>query len=191
MSCIIQCASYAILVVSSHPVAPTQGYHTMSNTCMSQQDMIFPSATSRVQIGADGANVVQGHVFWLPAEEELPPRAVRRAHGKGAVEEGIYGHPVVAVSRPAEESHTVHIQLVSAFHARPHLSLTRTRYLRCKARHLANCTTSQMSSTSADAGGTCQYRRAQIIQTQPRRRQGSDFQLLNWPMVRFYAEIHT
>jgi hypothetical protein len=59
------------------------------------------------------ADVVPGRILWLPSQEELPERAVRRAHGKGAVEDGIYHHPVVVVSRPAEESHVVHFQLVS------------------------------------------------------------------------------
>ncbi|KAJ4357864.1 uncharacterized protein N0V89_002441 [Didymosphaeria variabile] len=61
----------------------------------------------------DEAEVVIGRVFWLPPQEELPPRAVRRAHGKGAVEEGIYNHPVVVVSRPAEEPQVVHFHIVS------------------------------------------------------------------------------
>jgi hypothetical protein len=61
----------------------------------------------------DEADVVIGRVFWLPPQDELPPRAVRRAHGKGTVEEGIYNHPVVVVSRPAEEPQVVHFQIVS------------------------------------------------------------------------------
>lgn len=51
--------------------------------------------------------------MWLPAAEDLPERAVRRAHGKGAVEDGIYNHPVVIVSRPAEDEQAVHFHLVS------------------------------------------------------------------------------
>ncbi|KAF9738781.1 hypothetical protein PMIN01_04064 [Paraphaeosphaeria minitans] len=65
--------------------------------------------------GVDEADVGIGHVFWLPPQEELPPRAVRRAHGKGAVEEGIYNHPIVVVSRPAEEPQVVHFHIVTSF----------------------------------------------------------------------------
>ncbi|KAF2742501.1 hypothetical protein M011DRAFT_371068, partial [Sporormia fimetaria CBS 119925] len=59
--------------------------------------------------------VVQGRIFWLPSKEELPPKAVRRAHGKGAIEEGIHNHPVVVVSRPAEEGSIVHFHLITSF----------------------------------------------------------------------------
>ncbi|KAH7401639.1 hypothetical protein BKA66DRAFT_405510, partial [Pyrenochaeta sp. MPI-SDFR-AT-0127] len=52
--------------------------------------------------------------FRLPSKEELPERAVRRAHGKGAVEEGIYNHPVVVISKPVEESHLVHFHLITS-----------------------------------------------------------------------------
>ncbi|KAK7181550.1 hypothetical protein DPSP01_008946 [Paraphaeosphaeria sporulosa] len=65
--------------------------------------------------GVDEPDVVIGRVFWLPPQEELPPRAVRRAHGKGAVEEGIYNHPIVVVSRPAEEPQVVHFHIVTSF----------------------------------------------------------------------------
>ncbi|KAF2441675.1 hypothetical protein P171DRAFT_488121 [Karstenula rhodostoma CBS 690.94] len=65
--------------------------------------------------GVDEADVVTGRVFWLPPQEDLPPRAVRRAHGKGAVEEGIYNHPIVVVSRPAEEPQVVHFHIVTSF----------------------------------------------------------------------------
>jgi hypothetical protein len=58
-------------------------------------------------------DVVQGRVFWLPPLDELPPRAVRRAHGKGAIEEGIYNHPVLVVSRPSDENQVIHFHIVS------------------------------------------------------------------------------
>ena len=61
----------------------------------------------------DESIIVQGRVLWLPAKNELPIKAVRRAHGKGAVEEGIYNHPVVIISRPADDTHLVHFHLVS------------------------------------------------------------------------------
>ncbi|KAF2692214.1 hypothetical protein K458DRAFT_326153, partial [Lentithecium fluviatile CBS 122367] len=60
-------------------------------------------------------DVVQGGVFWLPPREELPSRAVRRAHGKGAIEEGIYNHPVLVISRPAEESQVIHFHIITSF----------------------------------------------------------------------------
>src|SRR4051794_12734713 len=69
--------------------------------------------TERNERGVDCDDIVQGRIFWLAAKEELPERAVRRAHGKGAIEEGIYNHPVVVISRPAEEDHLVHFHLVS------------------------------------------------------------------------------
>jgi hypothetical protein len=61
----------------------------------------------------DETLVTQGTVLWLPAKEDLPERAVRRAHGKGAIEEGIFNHPIVVVSRPRDESHIIHFHLVS------------------------------------------------------------------------------
>lgn len=66
----------------------------------------------RDQIGAEDDDVAQGRVFWLPAEEELPSQAVKRACGKGAVED-VYGRPVVVISRPADDRRTAHFQLVS------------------------------------------------------------------------------
>ena len=67
-------------------------------------------AAERVERPVVDADVVPGRILWLPSREELPERAVKRAHGKGAVEDGIYQHPVVVVSRLA---HVVHFQLVS------------------------------------------------------------------------------
>jgi hypothetical protein len=64
----------------------------------------------RIERPVADADVVPGRIMWLPSREELPERAVRRAHGKGAVEDGIYQHPVVVVARLA---HVVHFQLVS------------------------------------------------------------------------------
>lgn len=60
----------------------------------------------------ESKDIVQGRVLWLPQKHELPEKAVRRAHGKGAVEEGIYNHPVVIISRPEEEPNIVHFHLV-------------------------------------------------------------------------------
>ncbi|KAF2642256.1 hypothetical protein P280DRAFT_395488 [Massarina eburnea CBS 473.64] len=60
-------------------------------------------------------DLVPGRVLWLPMKEDLPARAVRRAHGKGAVEEGIYNHPVVVISRPGNESQTIHFHIITSF----------------------------------------------------------------------------
>ena len=61
----------------------------------------------------ESSDFVQGRIFWLSSKDELPERAVKRAHGKGAIEEGIYSHPVVVLARPADETHLVHFHLVS------------------------------------------------------------------------------
>lgn len=63
------------------------------------------------QVTVKDVDVVQGRIFWLPAEEDLPRQAVKRAHGAG-IFEGIYGHPVVIVSRPTEDNHIAHFQIV-------------------------------------------------------------------------------
>lgn len=65
--------------------------------------------------GIEESEVVQGRVLWLPPKDELPTKAVRRAHGKGAVEEGIYNHPIVVISRPADAEEIVHFHLVSRY----------------------------------------------------------------------------
>lgn len=83
-----------------------------SINCVLQQGPQWPWTTPDHQTAVEDADVVQGRIFWLPAEKDLPGRAVERVNGKGAVE-GIYGHPVVIVSRPAEDSHTAHFQIVS------------------------------------------------------------------------------
>jgi hypothetical protein len=60
----------------------------------------------------DLTHVAQGMIFFLPAETDLPRKAVRRAHGKGRIEDKIHDHPVVVISRPAQESNIVHFHLV-------------------------------------------------------------------------------
>lgn len=69
--------------------------------------------TEQIGMRIDHVGIAQGRIMWLPAMEELPERAVRRAHGKGAVEDGIYNHPVVIVSRPLNDERCVHFHLVS------------------------------------------------------------------------------
>jgi hypothetical protein len=85
-------------------------YHCMQKrtSCARQR-----AATDIMEATINDARFSQGRIFWLPPKIDLPERAVRRAHGKGAIEDGIYDHPVVVVSRPAEESHIVHFHLVS------------------------------------------------------------------------------
>ena len=75
-------------------------------------------STTVIQKHFDDGYAVQGRVLWLPAKEDLPERAVRRAHGKGAIEEGIYNHPVVVVSRPAEDSDVIHFHLITSLQGR-------------------------------------------------------------------------
>jgi hypothetical protein len=65
--------------------------------------------------GVDESEVVQGRILWLPPKDELPTKAVRRAHGKGAVEEGIYNHPIVVISRPSDAEEIVHFHLVRGY----------------------------------------------------------------------------
>jgi hypothetical protein len=117
--------------------------------------------------------------FWLPPMEELPPRAVRRAHGKGAIEEGIYNHPVLVVSRPLDENHVVHFHIVSLpkpfrrnntyHHIRSHLF---------KANASTRYTPNPTNSTPAADHGICPYRHLQTTQMQAPRRPGSVSQLL-------------
>lgn len=72
----------------------------------------YQEPTWRANNRIEEDDIVQGHIFWLPPEEELPERAVRIVRGKGTIQDGIYSHPVVITSRPAERGHTVHFQLV-------------------------------------------------------------------------------
>ena len=94
----------------------SQYYYSNTHAGYARQGWSDPYAFQRVQAAERverpvvDADVVPGRILWLPSREELPERAVRRAHGKGAVEDGIYQHPVVVVSRLA---HVVHFQLVS------------------------------------------------------------------------------
>jgi hypothetical protein len=68
--------------------------------------------SARTERAVDLTHVAQGSIFFLPAERDLPRNAVRRAHGKGRIEDKIHDHPVVVISRPAQESNIVHFHLV-------------------------------------------------------------------------------
>ncbi|KAF3007782.1 hypothetical protein E8E13_010299 [Curvularia kusanoi] len=92
-----------------------------SGPCMNTGSLqsLAPQMLQRVQTEQTGmkredAGIAQGRIMWLPAMEDLPERAVRRAHGKGAVEEGIYNHPVVVVSRPLDDERCVHFHLITS-----------------------------------------------------------------------------
>jgi hypothetical protein len=73
-------------------------------------DDTYTAQTKQFERPVIDTDVVPGRILWLPFPEMLPERAVRRAYGKGAVEDGIYQHPVVVVARFAD---VVHFQLVS------------------------------------------------------------------------------
>lgn len=107
-------------VVCSAPQEAMAAAEYYSGACMEYvpKHLLAPQPLQRAQteqIGRrrDDHGIAQGRIMWLPAVDHLPERAVRRAHGKGAVEDGIYNHPVVIVSRPADDEQTVHFHLVS------------------------------------------------------------------------------
>lgn len=127
------------------------------------------------------ADIAIGRVFWLPPQEELPARAVRRAHGKGAVEEGIYNHPIVVVSRPAEEPQVVHFHIVSLLRrhsSKPYCTHRFSRSPPSRANVYTRYIPRTMSSTLHDARGTSLYRHPQLTRTPLPRRCKSGF--LHW-----------
>lgn len=67
-------------------------------------------ADTRVEEG----EIVPGRIFWLPSEEQLPAKSVRVVKGKGGIQDGIFSHPVVITSRPAEGGHMVHFHLITS-----------------------------------------------------------------------------
>jgi hypothetical protein len=139
-----------------------------------------PSKRSSCQMDGKQVNeddVVQGRIFWLPPKAELPEKAVRRAHGKGIIEEGIYNHPIVVISRPDDDRSIVHFHLVSFRWGSIHdCFLTQVRSPRSRGRNSARSTARTMSSTQVDARGTFPYTQLPIIQMQTRRRLGRDIQ---------------
>ncbi|KAF1976041.1 hypothetical protein BU23DRAFT_502646 [Bimuria novae-zelandiae CBS 107.79] len=98
-----------------NPYANAQCGNTSPTRTHARTSISRRASTQKEVKRVDEADLALGRVFWLPPKEELPPRAVRRAHGKGAVEEGIYNHPVVVVSRPEEEPQTIHFHIVTSF----------------------------------------------------------------------------
>ncbi len=124
----------------------------------------------------ESSDFVQGRIFWLGSKDELPERAVKRAHGKGAIDEGIYSHPVVVLARPADEAHLVHFHLVSiVFLSSTEYRLTWLRLLLYKARSLISSTTSRPNSMPVAVPGTCRYHQPQTIPTLLRRRPRNAF----------------
>ena len=61
--------------------------------------LLQQAQTEQIGRRENDVGIAQGLIMLLPAVEDLPERAIRRAHRKGAVEGGIYNHPVVVVSR--------------------------------------------------------------------------------------------
>lgn len=76
------------------------------------------SLTEGFEVALEEDDIVPGRILFLPNKVDLPKGAVKRVttKGNGAVEDGVYRHPVVVISRPAKESTTVHFQLVSRGH---------------------------------------------------------------------------
>lgn len=148
-----------------------------------------PKETKRI----DDAELVVGHVFWLPPKEELPPRAVRRAHGKGAVEEGIYNHPVVVISRPAEEPEVVHFHIVSVilFTRKSTPCSLACRSLPSKVNDYTRYTLKTMSFMLRAAHGTSQYHHLLRTQMQLPRRCRRGFQPWNCNMAQTFVGTHT
>ena len=78
-------------------------FHTRRSSCQ-QDDSVL-----------EDEDVVQGRILWLPPKDKLPSRAVKRAHGKRGVEEGIFNHPIVVISRPEDEPTVVYFHIVTSF----------------------------------------------------------------------------
>lgn len=74
---------------------------------------------ARTERVVEDRHITQGAIFFLPAEKDLPRNAVRRAHGKGRIEDKIHDHPVVVISRPASETNIVHFHLITSLKGKP------------------------------------------------------------------------
>jgi hypothetical protein len=173
------------MMVKSLQGAPTIRFDMANHT-------LTRAKTERNEINFDHIHASQGKVLWLPAKEDLPERAVRRAHGKGAIEEGIYNHPVVVVSHPHEESQVVHFHLVSILHeAEQDTLLTYSRSHLCKARDSTSCTTKQTNSMRVGDHGISQSPRHPTTLTLCPKRRRKDFQLLSWRTEQHYDGTHT
>ena len=115
--------SYSYDAYGAYPYANAHYGNTSPTRTHARPSVPRRASTQKDITRVDEADVAIGRVFWLPPKEELPPRAVRRAHGKGAVEEGIYNHPVVVISQPAEEPECIHFHIVRTEPSHPHRKL--------------------------------------------------------------------
>lgn len=164
--------SYSYEAYGTYPYANAQYGNTSPTITHARASVPRRASTQRELKRVDEADLVLGRVFWLPPKEELPPRAVRRAHGKGAVEEGIYNHPIVVISRPAEEPEAVHFQIVRLNDS----TLASTLYshtqrsLPSKASVFTRYTQRTMSSMLRAGHGIFPYGRHRAILMPPRRR---------------------
>lgn len=155
-------------------------------------DYTFERAWTEGPKGNVDYNVAtQGQVFWLPAKEELS-EPVKRAHGKGAVEEGIYNHPVVAISRPTDGKDTIHFHLVSTI---PHSArCPETDQIRShlfKASASISCMPKQMSSMRVAARGICPLHQHPTTPTRCPKRRKSAFPLFNYPAAQLFDGTRT
>jgi hypothetical protein len=121
-------------------------------------------------------DIVPGRIFYLPPRKELPGRAVRRVTGYGSIDEGTYSHPVVVVSRPADEGHLVHFQLVRISRYRGKAVLTYVRSQRYKDKDWKSFTGSRTSITQLVGHGIYRSHQLQIIRTPRTRKRGKGSQ---------------
>jgi len=150
------------------PPSPRQDYH---------------ESEGRADNRVEESEIVPGRIFWLPSEENVPERAVRVVRGKGAVQDGIYSHPVVITSRPAEGGHVVHFHLVRSHRPQWIVFTNPTRSPPCKERRSINYTTDRPNFMPADDHGSSQSPRHPIIRMRIQRRLGGDFQPSKLPMA--------
>lgn len=166
----------------SHDAYPTYASSQYGNTSPTRTHARPPAprraSTQKEVKRIDEGDLVLGRVFWLPPKEELPPRAVRRAHGKGAVEEGIYNHPVVVISRPAEEPQLIYFHIVSSsstFPSKTYIVLIHVRSRPSKANGCMKSTPKATNFTPPAAHGIFLFHPLPCIQMPPPRRCKSVF----------------
>jgi hypothetical protein len=158
------------MAYSEHFIAPYSG--TQSPT------RAIPQRTSSCQKSevVNEREVMQGRILWLPMRDELPEKAVRRAHGKGAVEEGVYNHPVVIISRPEDNAGVVHFHVVSNSSRAPgRTRLKSTRSPLSRVKSSTRSTQKRTSFTQAAGPGTYPLPRHLriLMPTRRRRKRGS------------------
>jgi hypothetical protein len=73
------------------------------------------SGTGKATFQPDSSLNIQGKIFYLPPKNQLPEGAMKRVRPKGGlIEDGVYNHPVVVISRPYNTDHLVHFHGVGA-----------------------------------------------------------------------------